>query len=146
MIIWINGAFGAGKTQTAYTYLAKHHAGAIIVPMTITNRAYYEEIIGTLSKEYALRHYILYAQDETIRRRLASRLEGKQSWAALQTGRCLRAFDTEITEERIDTDHLDVEQTAGRIAALSGIQLAEDRRSGLRRRWDRVVTQCRHIR
>lgn len=194
MIIWINGAFGAGKTQTAYTlqrrmpdayvydpenagcfirknlppalhtddfqdypmwrsvtlemltYLAKHHAGDIIVPMTITNRAYYEEIIGTLSKEYALRHYILYAQDETIRRRLASRLEGKQSWAALQTGRCLRAFDTEITEERIDTDHLDVEQTAGRIAALSGIQLAEDRRSGLRRRWDRVVTQCRHIR
>ena len=124
MIIWINGAFGAGKTQTAYTlqrrmpdayvydpenagcfirknlppalhtddfqdypmwravtlemltYLAKHHAGDIIVPMTITNRAYYEEIIGTLSKEYALRHYILYAQEETIRRRLASRLEG----------------------------------------------------------------------
>ena len=155
MIIWINGAFGAGKTQTAYTlqrrmpdayvydpenagcfirknlppalhtddfqnypmwravtlemltYLAKHHAGDIIVPMTITNRAYYEEIIGTLSKEYALQHYILYAQEETIRRRLASRLEGKQSWAALQTGRCLRAFDTEITEERIDTDHLE---------------------------------------
>lgn len=194
MIIWINGAFGAGKTQAAYalqrrlpgayvydpenagyfirknlppalstgdfqdypmwrtvtlemlTYLAKQYAGDIIVPMTITNRAYYDEIIGALSKEYPLRHFILYAQEQTIRKRLASRLEGKQSWAALQIGRCLRAFDREITEERIDTDHLDVEQTAGRIAALSGIPLAEDRRGSLRRRWDRVVTQCRHIR
>lgn len=124
MIIWLNGAFGSGKTQTAYalqrrlpgayvydpenagdfirknlppslhtgdfqdypmwrtvnlemlTYLAKHCAGPIIVPMTITNRAYYDEIIGALSRDYALRHYILYAKAETIRKRLASRLEG----------------------------------------------------------------------
>ena len=190
MIIWLNGAFGSGKTQTAYalqrrlpgayvydpenagdfirknlppslhtgdfqdypmwrtvnlemlTYLAKHCAGPIIVPMTITNRAYYDEIIGALSRDYALRHYILYAKAETIRKRLASRLEGPQSWAARQTSRCIQAFD----RERIDTDRLGVEQVAERVAALSGIPLLEDRRSGLRKRWDRVVTQCRHIR
>lgn len=94
MIIWLNGAFGAGKTQTAYAlqrrlpgsyvcapekagyflranlpsglrpsdfqdlplwraltadmlrFLAERHPGHIIVPMTLVNRAYYDEITG----------------------------------------------------------------------------------------------------
>lgn len=107
MIIWLNGAFGAGKTQTAYTlqrrmrgayvydpenagyfirqnipppvheadfqdypmwrafnlemlrYIARRYAGDIIVPMTITNKMYYDEMIGVLSKEFDVKHFIL---------------------------------------------------------------------------------------
>ncbi len=96
MIIWINGAFGAGKTTAAYelhrrlpgsfvfdpeeagfyirarlpkslrgsdfqdfpmwrsinremlAYLAAKHAGPIIVPMTVVNEDYMDELVGAL--------------------------------------------------------------------------------------------------
>lgn len=109
MIIWLNGAFGAGKTQTAYElrrrlpgsyvydpenagffirdnlppglrlddfqdfpmwcafnlemldYAAARYEGHIIVPMTITSRAYYQELVGALAKRHEVRHFILWA-------------------------------------------------------------------------------------
>lgn len=194
MIIWLNGAFGAGKTQTAYAlrrrlpgscvfdpenagrflranlppalrpadfqdlplwraltvdmlrFLAERHAGDVIVPMTITSRAYYDEVIGQLSEEYDVRHLILCAERETLKRRLASRLEGRRSWAALQMDRCLRAFEEDITEQRLHTDGLSVGQVVERVAKAAGLTLSEDRRSGLRRAFDRAAVQIRHIR
>ena len=194
MIIWLNGAFGAGKTQTAYalhrrmpgsyvydpenagffirdnlppsiraedfqdyplwrtctremlTYMARRYEGHIIVPMTITNRAYYDEIIGGLSGAFDVRHIILYADRETLLRRLASRLEGRRSWGAQQIDRCIRAFDTDITEIKLATDSLTVGQAAERAAEIAGVPLIPDRRGPLRRSLHRLATQCRHIR
>lgn len=194
MIIWLNGAFGAGKTQTAYElrrrlersyvydpenagyfirdnvpseigkedfqdypmwrsfnvemldHIAAHYEGVLIVPMTVTNRGYFDEIIGELSKKYEVRHFILWASRETLLKRLASRLEGGKSWGARQIDRCLEAFDREIVEGRIDTDDLSIDEVVDKIAALSGLTLMEDRRNGLRRLADRLATQYRHIR
>ena len=123
MIIWINGAFGAGKTQTAYElrrrikhayvydpenagyfirenvppairegdfqdypmwrtfnremldYIASRFSGVILVPMTVTDRAYWDEMAGALAEKHGVRHFILCARRETLLRRLASRLE-----------------------------------------------------------------------
>lgn len=94
MIIWLNGAFGAGKTQTAYE----------------------------------------------LRRRLSG------SWGYRQIGRCLRAFETQVTEEKVDTDGLGIGQAAEKIGALCGLALAEDRRGPVRRGLGRLATQIRHIR
>lgn len=194
MIIWINGAFGSGKTQAAcelqrrlpgsyiydpenagffirsnlpasigvadfqdygmwrafnlqmLEYIYERYDGHIIVPMTITNRAYYEELVGGLSKKYDVNHVVLYATKQTLLKRLASRFEGRNSWAAQQIDRCIRAFDEDIVEHRIHTDELNIDQVVERIAQISGIALPPDGRSGLRRRIDRLVTQCRHIR
>lgn len=194
MIIWINGAFGSGKTQTAYElrrrlrgayvydpenagcfirdnlppavcvddfqdypmwrkfnldmlrYIAEHYTGDIIVPMTLTNRAYFEEIAGALSREYDVRHVILCAQKETILKRLASRLEGRRSWAARQIDRCIRAFDGDIPGMKLHTDGLSIRQTAEEVAALAGVTLMPDNRSGARRALDRFLSQCGHIR
>ncbi len=194
MIIWINGAFGSGKTQTAYElhrrlpnsyvydpenagffirknlpkpaqladfqdypmwrtfnrdmldYVAAHNTGDIIVPMTVTNRAYFDEIIGALSRKYEVKHFILYAEKAVLLKRLASRLEGKSSWAAQQINRCITAFQEDITEIKIHTDHMSIFQVVETIGELSGVALLEDRRSGLKRRFDRFVTKCRHIR
>lgn len=93
MIIWLNGAFGAGKTQTAYE----------------------------------------------LRRRLSG------SWGHRQIGRC-RAFETQVTEEKVDTDGLGIGQAAEKIGALCGLALAEDRRGPVRRGLGRLATQIRHIR
>ncbi len=94
MIIWLNDAFGAGKTQTAYE--------------------------------------------------LSRRLSG--SWGYRQIGRCLDAFTTQVTEEKVDTDGLDIRQAAEKVGALCGLALPEDKRGPARRRLDRLATQLRHIR
>jgi hypothetical protein len=125
MIIWINGAFGSGKTSAAYElnrrlpdsfvydpenvgYFIRRnspeafshgdfqdiplwremnyetiklimtgcstvqaYAGTLIVPMTIVNPEYYDEIISKLRSDgFDVRHFILYASKNTILRRL----------------------------------------------------------------------------
>lgn len=194
MIIWINGAFGAGKTQTAYElhrrlpdsyvydpenagffirknlppslhvddfqdypmwremnrtmldYLAGRYAGHIIVPMTVTNRIYYDEMIGALAERYQVKHVILCAGRETLLKRLASRFETGRSWAAQQIDRCLRAFQTDIPGPVIQTDHMTIAQAAAQVALLAGIPLPPDGESRLRRFFHRLAVQCRHIR
>lgn len=194
MIIWINGAFGVGKTQTAYElrrrlpgsfvydpenvgfllqkvipppiqaddfqdypmwrafnldildYCLQRYTGPIIVPMTVTNRRYYDELIGALSKRTEVRHVILCAKRETLLRRLASRFETPRSWAAQQIDRCFKAFDEDIPGCRINTDEMDIYQVVEKIASLSGVSLTEDKRSAFRRFFDRIAVKCRHIR
>lgn len=194
MIIWLNGAFGAGKTQTAYElhrrmrcsyvydpenagyfirgnippeigendfqdypmwrafnfemldHIASHYGGDIIVPMTVTNRKYFGELIGELAKKYEVKHYILWATKETLLKRLASRFESGKSWGARQIDRCLDAFDKDILEQKIYTDGLTVYEVVGKIAELSGITLLEDNRTRFRKLVDRLITQYKHIR
>lgn len=194
MIIWLNGAFGAGKTQTAYElhrrlpnsyvydpenagffirdnlppglersdfqdflmwrsfnremldYIASRYDGHIIVPMTVTKRAYYDDMAGALSQRHEVRHFILWAGRETLKKRLASRLERSGSWGHQQIDRCLRAFETEVTEQKVYTDGLNPYQVVDKIGELCGLTLAEDKRGPLRRRIDRLMTQIRHIR
>lgn len=194
MILWLNGAFGSGKTQTAYElcrglsgsyvydpenlgfwirdnipkgmrksdfqdypvwrelngrmlrYLVERHEGHLIVPMTITNEGYYREIAKCLPERYPIKRVILYASRETLLKRLASRLEGRKSWAAQQIDRCISAFDMDEAQTKIYTEHLKIRQVAEAVASAAGLVLEEDRRGGLRRGLDRVMVQCRHIR
>lgn len=195
MMIWINGAFGAGKTQTAYAlhrrlensyvydpenagffirdnlppvlrtddfqdcylwrsfnaemlaYIAERHTGDVIVPMTVTNRDYYGEITAALPEAYRIQHFILCAGKETLLKRLASRLEGRNSWAAQQIDRCTQAFDDpNFGGHRIQTDGMTIDQVVEHIAALAGLTLLPDSRSGLRRFFDRAAVQWLHIR
>ncbi|MCI8331805.1 MAG: AAA family ATPase [Clostridiales bacterium] len=193
MIIWLNGAFGSGKTHTAYElqrrlpnafvydpehtgrfirenlplsmneddfqeysmwrtfnfamldYLAEGYEGDIIVPMTITNPRYYDELIGALSKKYDVKHFILYADKETLLKRLASRMEGKHSWAALQMDRCIQAFDKDITGCMIHTSGMSLYQVVEEVALLSGKTLEKDNRGRIHKFFDRMVIRLKHI-
>ncbi|USB32681.1 AAA family ATPase [Paenibacillus sp. YPG26] len=195
MIIWLNGAFGAGKTQTAYelhrripdsfvfdpentgyyirdnipmeaarsdfqehllwrtfnyemlTYITSRYEGTIIVPMTITDVGYWDEIVGRLRGDgLNLRHFTLTLTKDTLKRRLRSRFEGSRSWAAQQMDRCVRELAGDAFAEHVYTDHLTISQTAELIAAKLHIELIPDRRSRLRKTVDRLITQIKHIR
>ena len=158
-ILWINGAFGSGKTSVAEAlhkkiarshiydpeqagyflwdnfpeelrcrgnfqhidlwrdfnykfikYVYAHYDGTLIVPMTIYIPQYYEEIVGRLLGEGCdLHHFILRAERETLLARLKSRDDPDDSFAVQHIDRCLDAYASTITEKRIDTDTLCVE-------------------------------------
>lgn len=176
MIIWLNGAFGSGKTQTAnelvrrcdrlflydpemigyflrdhlpsermpadfqdipmwrsfnfemLRFMAGSYEADIVVPMTITNRQYFDEIILRLREDSIdVRHFILSCTEAALYKRLRSRCDGKDSWAAHQIVRCVNAFENDITERKIETDCLSISEVAETVAAECGLELTKGR-------------------
>lgn len=194
LIIWLNGAYGSGKTTVAFElnkrfsksfvydpenlgsfirhnipknlhkdnfqdhdqwryfnydllkYIAESYDGIIIVPMTIINIEYYQEIIERLKKDgVRLDHYILYANKKTLNRRLNKRLELGETFARVQMDDCIEFFDNVVTEYKIFTDQLNVDQVVNEIAQKSQLKLLQNR-SWLKRKLDRILTTFKHIR
>jgi RNase adaptor protein for sRNA GlmZ degradation len=196
MIVWINGAFGNGKTQTAfeinrrlensYVYDPENigyffrrnmpneiiqgnfqdqvlwrtfnyeiikniylkYSGHIIIPMTVYDKNYFEEIIGKLIKEnIKIDHYILGASKETILKRLRKRHEKKDSWSAKQIDMCINGFN-ELKEKSIyiETDELNINEVVETIAERSNIKLKEDNDIEIIKRIKRTMVQIKHIR
>jgi len=171
MIIWINGAFGSGKSSVAeaihkkvshsflydpeqvgyflwdnfppelkrkgnfqhmdiwreFNYkILKHinanYTGAIIVPMTVYVKQYYDEILGRLADDgIAIKSFILSATKPTIIDRLAKRREANDCWAAQHIDICLNAFEQEIPGEKINTEGKSIDEIADEIILASNI-------------------------
>ena len=97
-------------------YVCQNFNGHLIVPMTLVNPDYWNEIVGALQKQGILvYHFVLTAPKETIIQRLLCRGEEKNSWAEQQIDRCLQAFDQDIPGEQIDTTFLTIDQVANSI-------------------------------
>jgi len=168
MIIWINGAFGVGKTSVAIQlskilsnsyvfdpemtgeyiwdnlpealsrkgdfqdiplwsdfnyqmldYIQKVWDGTVIVPMTIINPLYYEELILKLEENGSkLHHFILTADKEILLERLIKRGDFDTSWPANQIDRCIYAFDNLIQGIKIDTCNLSIDEVVYRIISI----------------------------
>ena len=164
MIIWINGAFGVGKTSVSLElsnilensivynpenmglflrenlgykkddyqdyelfkkinyYVIKdlaQHFKNVIVPMTITNKKIYEMIIEKLSKNIKTKHIILIGNKKTIKNRLDSRIDSTE-WSYKQIERCIKAFETGITGNLIDTNDRSIKEIVEEILNLLG--------------------------
>ena len=194
MIIWLNGAFGAGKTQTAYElkrripnsiiydpeqigffinrsfpkeikkgdfqnyelwrefnyktlkHIHSEYSGTIIIPMTIVNPQYYQEIIGRLKDEGVdVQHFVLSASKETLQNRLKSRFEKKNSWPEQQIDRCLAGLAHPVFAGHIHTDDLTTEQVAETIASKLHIQLMPDERSSIKKKWELFIMRLKRI-
>lgn len=170
MIIWVNGAFGVGKTETSkelhrripnsfffdgenagyfirdnvpeeikkndfqdfemwrsfnyemLKYIDKNYDGVVIVPMTVVNARYHEEIVGRLRNEgVEVYDFVLLASKEMILKRLEKRSEGRDSWAAQQIDRCIEGFKNNIYQYKIDTDNMTINEVAEEICRILGI-------------------------
>lgn len=195
MIIWLNGAYGSGKTTVAYELqkrlkksfiydpenvgffirkntpkelhkhnfqdheqwrnfnyemlkqIANSYDGIIIVPMTLINFDYYREIVEKLKNDgIHLDHYVLYADKNTILRRLNKRLEFGNTFAKSQIDYCIKAFNTKIKDNKIVTDKLNVDDIVVEISKRSDLNLLKDNRKFLRKRIDKILTTIKHIR
>jgi hypothetical protein len=201
MLVWINGAFGVGKTQTAHelrrrlprahvadpellgfalrkmlpdganddfqdlsqwragvvTTLRQAEAafdGPVIVPMSIVDGDYFDEIIGGLRQEGVdLRHYALTATPETLRRRLRLRvayvrrlLGGDETWALRQVERCVAALADDRYAAHVSTDERSVDQVVETIATDAGLTLTRSRLPPARSRLSHLTVAVRHLR
>ncbi|GIP29316.1 tunicamycin resistance protein [Paenibacillus sp. J23TS9] len=195
MIIWVNGAFGAGKTQTAHElqrriphsfiydpenagyfirknipegikkgdfqdypmwrevnygmikHIDEQYDGTLIIPMTIVNPQYFDDIVGRLRRDgVVIHHFALCAARETLLKRLRSRGENERSWAAQQIERCIEGLSLPVFERHVDTDTMTTSEVVETIAAALNIRLLPDNRGKLRKKFDRIKTQVSHIR
>ncbi|MFJ1751024.1 AAA family ATPase [Streptomyces sp. NPDC088116] len=197
MLLWLNGPFGGGKTQTAYEIrrrlpgsvvcdpehvgfglhrmlpgtlrgdfqdlpawrrsvyemldLTLHrHEGTVIVPMTLVDSGYFEEIVGRLRENgHDVRHFALLAERETVLRRLRERgLPGlkRDTFAEGRLDDCLESLARPLFAEHIRTDRLTVPRVADTIAGSAGLRLTPNRDGRLRHRLRRVGIGLRHIR
>lgn len=86
----------------------------IIVPMTITNTQYYDEIAGKLERDgVIIKQFILTASKETIIKRLDARGDSTK-WAYNQVDRCISSFDN-IQCKKINTDDMSIEEVVNYI-------------------------------
>ena len=170
MILWINGAFGSGKSSVAdelyrilqksfiydpeqvgyflwnnfpdemkrkenfqhlpiwremnykiLKYISNNYKGIIIAPMTIYIKQYYDEIINKLIEDkIEVKHFILSASKQTIINRLIARGEASNSWAEQHIDKCLKAFDTDIPDLKINTENRSVSEIANEIISHCG--------------------------
>lgn len=89
-------------------YLCSIHE-IVIVPMTITNIDYYQEIIkGLETSGIKIEHFILSASKEKIISRLDSRGNSTE-WAYNQVDKCIKAFESnKFRCKKINTDDMNV--------------------------------------
>ncbi len=85
--------------------IAENYDGDVIVPMTLADGTYYDEIIGRLRADsIKVSHFVLGAKRETLLSRLIGRGDGADSWAAEQIDRCIAAYESGLFEGIIETD------------------------------------------
>lgn len=99
----------------------------VIVPMTITNKQYYDEIVNKLEVSgIKLNHFILCASKENIINRLDSRGNSTE-WAYNQVDKCINAFESNKFKcKKINTDNMTVSDVVKTI--VDSIQLSYKKR------------------
>ncbi|MFD8483055.1 AAA family ATPase [Kitasatospora sp. NPDC059673] len=208
MLLWINGPFGGGKTQTAHNLArrlpgavvcdpehlgfglhrmlppalrgdfqdltawrtgtvemldlaVRRHPGPLIVPMTVTEPAYFTETVGRLRElGHDVRHFTLLADRATVLRRLAEREPvhhlrrlahlpappNGETFAVRRLDDCLHRLAGPAFATHLRTDRLTVTQVADRIAQLAGLHPAPDTDTALRATLRRAAVKIRHLR
>jgi hypothetical protein len=195
MIIWINGCYGSGKTQTAKelhrrlsdsviydfekcnSYFRKAisadapglfspdeqlgrkiifgllkqadtiNIDYIIVPLTLYNKEYFDEIIGNLRRtKIQVDHYIMGVDKEIQIKRLKERFQNENCWAAKQFDACIKGFNEIGNEGYINTNEIDIDTVVEIIARNSKLKLKNNKRSKIGKRVNKRMLRKKHLR
>lgn len=125
--------------------------GTVIVPMTVVNSDYFQEIVGSLRSDgFPMHHFTLLAEPATVRHRLGWRSLGTElirgSWALTQLSESLERLRAPEFAQHIRTDHQTVAQVADAIARSAGLPITPSTDGPLRAALHRYATRIRHIR
>ena len=125
--------------------------GPVIVPMTLVDPGYFEEIVGRLRHDgLAVHHFTLLAEPATVRRRLGRRSLGLElkpgSWALSHLSESLQRLGAPEFAQHVRTDQQTVAQVADAIARSAGLAITPSTDGPLRAGLRRYATTIRHIR
>jgi hypothetical protein len=194
VLIWLNGAFGVGKTSLAFEMQALHpntlvvdpealgfalrrmqtpaprgdfqddplwrelvlvtlerllarETRTLIVPMTLVNALYFDEIVAELrTRGHAVHHFALMAARETILKRLSKRGDFGETFAHRNLERCVAALESPMFGEHVPTDGVDLATLARDLLHRVGLAVTEPRESDLERTLRRWRVWWRHVR
>ncbi len=110
-------------TVTTAAYLQRQYGRALIIPMTLTNPAYFEEICGGLREvDSDLYHFCLTASPKTIQSRLLERgdEEGCWAWQRVESGSA--ALRSEQFRVHVDTEYQTIPQVVETILSYLPLQ------------------------
>lgn len=97
----------------------------IIVPMTVTNPIYFDEIVGGLRRRgYLVHHVSLMASPTTVKRRLLRRFERPDSWGGQQADARIQALTDPLFNQHIQTDRLTKQGVVDAIALICDLHVA----------------------
>jgi len=101
---------------------AKNYPGTLIVPMTLVNPQYFDEIVGRLRNEnIEIYHFFLKASADTLKQRLTGRGEAENAWVFNQIDRCVNAVESNVFETYIDTENRTVDEISNLIIQQSSL-------------------------
>jgi hypothetical protein len=98
-------------TVSTLTDLVQRCNRPIIVPMTIVNRQYFDEVVGALRRGgFNLHHFTLVASKTTLQKRISGRfvLPQAKRWMREQMERCVSALESSEFAVHIETDNRSV--------------------------------------
>jgi hypothetical protein len=129
----------------------RRHDGPVIVPMTLVDSRYFEDIVGRLRDDgHQVHHFALMAEPTTVLRRLNKRGPWpglkRESWAVARLDDCLKRLGEAEFAQHIATDHRTVSQVADTIASSVGLPITPNTDGPLRAQLRRYTTSVRHIR
>jgi hypothetical protein len=132
-----------GRTQAEYD-------GTVIVPMTVVNPGYFQEIVGGLRDDgFEVRHFALLAEPATVVRRLRGRSLGleprRQRWETDHLAEWLRVLGRPEFAQQVHTDSKTVAEVADTIARLAGLAITASADGPLRAWLHRYATTVRNI-
>lgn len=88
------------------TNIETKYKGVTIVPMTIVNDIYFQEIIGRLKNDgLEINHFTLVAKKETLLERLKERGDHGNPWIAARIDNCISSLSSEVFNTHIETDN-----------------------------------------
>ncbi len=90
-------------------YIDSEYQGNIIIPMTISNESYFNEITEPLiatGKHFF--HFTLLAELQTIKERIGDRDQETKNWCLSHYEKCSKAFKSNTFKEFIHSDKKDI--------------------------------------
>jgi hypothetical protein len=130
--------------------VARGWDGPVIVPMTLIDPGYFEEVVGRLRADgHDVRHFSLLADRATVLRRLRGRTFGlglrHERWAVARLDECLAQLRDPLFAEHVQTGELSVPQVAEVIARSAGLAIRPDADGAVRARLRRYRTTLAHV-
>ena len=106
------------------SYIHSNFEGTIVVPMTIINERYFDDIVGKLKSDgIIVKHFTLLASKNILLNRLDCRGDGENPWIRKRIDSCIESLDNEYFREHIITDKKTIEEITEIIAASCNLKL-----------------------